>query len=206
MELQDGRRYRELEKENRELTTMLADSQLKIRMLEEVNSKVVSPQHKRRSVAAVVSRGLGGEKVGEVIANAEDPRDGGNRCRKVSRGGGKAGASGRKISPGIWKRSLVGNRRELREGKGPGIGENLGGRKRMLSIGGLTTWVYLAVGATGMRKGFGTPRKAERVQRVKFPLRKGGEPLHLESSLGLMEVTAVACASSRSLMNTAGSA
>lgn len=39
MELQDARRYRELEKENRELKTMLADSLLKIRVLEEVNAK-----------------------------------------------------------------------------------------------------------------------------------------------------------------------
>jgi putative transposase len=39
MELQDARRYRELERENRELKTMLADSLLKIRVLEEVNSK-----------------------------------------------------------------------------------------------------------------------------------------------------------------------
>jgi putative transposase len=39
MELQDARRYRELEKENGELKKMLADSLLKIRVLEEVNSK-----------------------------------------------------------------------------------------------------------------------------------------------------------------------
>ena len=39
MELQDARRYRELEKENTELKKMLADSLLKIRVLEEVNSK-----------------------------------------------------------------------------------------------------------------------------------------------------------------------
>lgn len=39
MELQDARRYRELEKENRELKTMLADSLLKIQVLEEVNAK-----------------------------------------------------------------------------------------------------------------------------------------------------------------------
>jgi len=39
MELQDARRYRELEKENTELKKMLADSMLKIRVLEEVNSK-----------------------------------------------------------------------------------------------------------------------------------------------------------------------
>ncbi len=39
MELQDARRYRELEKENGELKKMLADSMLKIRVLEEVNSK-----------------------------------------------------------------------------------------------------------------------------------------------------------------------
>ena len=39
MELQDARRYRELEKENGELKKMLADSLLKIRVLEEVVSK-----------------------------------------------------------------------------------------------------------------------------------------------------------------------
>ena len=39
MELQDARRYRELEKENTELKKMLADSLLKIRVLEEVNAK-----------------------------------------------------------------------------------------------------------------------------------------------------------------------
>ena len=39
MELQDARRYRELERENGELKKMLADSLLKIRVLEEVNSK-----------------------------------------------------------------------------------------------------------------------------------------------------------------------
>ena len=39
MELQDARRYRELEKENTELKKMLADSMLNIRVLEEVNSK-----------------------------------------------------------------------------------------------------------------------------------------------------------------------
>ena len=39
MELQDARRYRELEKENGELKKMLADSLLKNRVLEEVVSK-----------------------------------------------------------------------------------------------------------------------------------------------------------------------
>jgi putative transposase len=39
MELKDARRYRELERENSELKKMLADSMLKIRVLEEVNSK-----------------------------------------------------------------------------------------------------------------------------------------------------------------------
>jgi putative transposase len=38
-ELQDARRYRELERENSEIKKMLADSMLKIRVLEEVNSK-----------------------------------------------------------------------------------------------------------------------------------------------------------------------
>jgi RNA-directed DNA polymerase len=36
---------------------------------------------------------------------------------------------------------------------------------------------------------FGAPGKAWRFQRVRFPPRQGGEPLHRESSLGLMEVT-----------------
>jgi len=36
---------------------------------------------------------------------------------------------------------------------------------------------------------FGAPGKAWRFQRVQFPPRKGAEPLHRESSLGLMEVT-----------------
>ncbi len=39
MELKDARKYRELEKENGELKQMLADSLLKIRVLEEVNAK-----------------------------------------------------------------------------------------------------------------------------------------------------------------------
>ena len=39
MELKNARRYRELEKENGELKKMLADSLLKIRVLEEVNAK-----------------------------------------------------------------------------------------------------------------------------------------------------------------------
>ena len=36
---------------------------------------------------------------------------------------------------------------------------------------------------------FGAPGQAWRFQRVQFPPRKGGEPLHRESSLGLIEVT-----------------
>ena len=39
MELKDARRYRHLEKENAELKQMLADSLLKVRVLEEVNAK-----------------------------------------------------------------------------------------------------------------------------------------------------------------------
>ena len=39
MELQDARRYREMERENSELKKMLADSLLKNRVLEEVNAK-----------------------------------------------------------------------------------------------------------------------------------------------------------------------
>jgi retron-type reverse transcriptase len=36
---------------------------------------------------------------------------------------------------------------------------------------------------------FGAPGQARRFQRVQFPPRQGAEPLHRESSLGLMEVT-----------------
>jgi retron-type reverse transcriptase len=36
---------------------------------------------------------------------------------------------------------------------------------------------------------FGAPGQAWRFQRVRFPPRKGAEPLHRESSLGLMEAT-----------------
>jgi len=36
---------------------------------------------------------------------------------------------------------------------------------------------------------FGAPGQARRSQRVKFPPRQGDEPLHRESSLGLMEAT-----------------
>ena len=39
MELQDAKRYRELERENTELKKLVADQMLKIRVLEEVNSK-----------------------------------------------------------------------------------------------------------------------------------------------------------------------
>jgi retron-type reverse transcriptase len=38
-------------------------------------------------------------------------------------------------------------------------------------------------------KFFGAPGQARRFQRVKFPPRQGEEPLHRESSLGLMEAT-----------------
>ena len=38
-EIKDARKYRQLEKENAELKQMLADSLLKIRVLEEVNAK-----------------------------------------------------------------------------------------------------------------------------------------------------------------------
>lgn len=58
----------------------------------------------------------------------------------------------------------------------------------MLSFTG-SLRIFVALEACDMRKGFGTPRKAGRIQRVKFPSGKGGEPLHPESSLGLMEVT-----------------
>ncbi len=57
--VKDARKYRELEKENGELKKMLADSLLKIRVLEEVNAKkMVSPLQKRRAVQGVVQAGL----------------------------------------------------------------------------------------------------------------------------------------------------
>jgi len=40
-----------------------------------------------------------------------------------------------------------------------------------------------------LEKFFGAPGKAGRFQRVRFPPRKGEEPPHRESSLGLMKVT-----------------
>jgi len=40
-----------------------------------------------------------------------------------------------------------------------------------------------------LEKFFGAPGQARRSQRVKFPPRQGDEPLHRESSLGLMEAT-----------------
>lgn len=40
-----------------------------------------------------------------------------------------------------------------------------------------------------IRKYFGAPGQAWRSQRVKFPPRQGEEPLHRESSLGLMKAT-----------------
>jgi hypothetical protein len=40
-----------------------------------------------------------------------------------------------------------------------------------------------------IKKFFGAPGQAGRFQRVRFPPRQGEEPLHRESSLGLMEVT-----------------
>lgn len=39
MELKDAKRYRELERENADLKQIVADQMLKIRVLEEVNSK-----------------------------------------------------------------------------------------------------------------------------------------------------------------------
>ena len=49
--------------------------------------------------------------------------------------------------------------------------------------------IFLYTEPTDLRKGFGTPGQAWRFQRVRFPLWQGVEPLHQESSLGLMEVT-----------------
>jgi RNA-directed DNA polymerase len=40
-----------------------------------------------------------------------------------------------------------------------------------------------------LRAYFGAPGQARRFQRVRFPPRKGNEPPHRESSLGLMKVT-----------------
>ena len=40
-----------------------------------------------------------------------------------------------------------------------------------------------------LRKSISTPGKAWRLQQVQFLPRQEGEPLHRESSLGLMEVT-----------------
>src|SRR6266568_5189027 len=40
-----------------------------------------------------------------------------------------------------------------------------------------------------LRAYFGAPGQARRFQRVRFPPRKGNEPSHRESSLGLMKVT-----------------
>jgi retron-type reverse transcriptase len=49
----------------------------------------------------------------------------------------------------------------------------------------LTGWV-LEIDITAY---FGAPGQARRFQRVRFPPRKGNEPSHRESSLGLMKVT-----------------
>ena len=59
MDLPDAKRLKELEKENVELKKMLAESLLKNRVLEEVNTKnVVSPMQKKQAVAHVVGHGL----------------------------------------------------------------------------------------------------------------------------------------------------
>lgn len=57
----DARRYRELEKEDRELKTLLADSLLKIRALEEGNAKSGKP-------SAQAPRGGGGGVTRAVFA------------------------------------------------------------------------------------------------------------------------------------------
>jgi len=56
-------------------------------------------------------------------------------------------------------------------------------RDTLMEMGG--GWVL----EVDVRKYFGAPGKAWRFQRVQFPHRQGAEPLHRESSLGLMEVT-----------------
>jgi RNA-directed DNA polymerase len=54
-----------------------------------------------------------------------------------------------------------------------------------VAIGRKVNWVLDA----DIRAFYGAPGKAWRFQRVQFPPRQGEEPLHRESSLGLMEVT-----------------
>ena len=49
--------------------------------------------------------------------------------------------------------------------------------------------LLLAVEPADFRKGIGAPGKAWCLQWVKFPSRQGVQPPHLETSLGLMEVT-----------------
>ena len=56
MELQDARRYRELEKENGELKKIVADQ-----MRGELK-KMVSPSHKRQAVQFVMKAGLCSER------------------------------------------------------------------------------------------------------------------------------------------------
>ena len=59
MDLADAKRLKELEKENGELKKMLAESMVKIRVLEEANSKkVVSPAQKKQAVEHVIVQGL----------------------------------------------------------------------------------------------------------------------------------------------------
>jgi group II intron reverse transcriptase/maturase len=50
-------------------------------------------------------------------------------------------------------------------------------------------WRYHWVLDLDIKAFFGAPGKAGRFQRVRFPSRKGEEPPHRESSLGLMKVT-----------------
>ena len=60
----------------------------------------------------------------------------------------------------------------------------------MLSLGaGGARRVYLAVGATDLRKGFGTPSKSGVSSGWNSHPGKEREPFHPESSLGLVEVT-----------------
>ncbi|HEY6369143.1 MAG TPA: hypothetical protein VIX37_01065, partial [Candidatus Sulfotelmatobacter sp.] len=56
-------------------------------------------------------------------------------------------------------------------------------REGSMALGG--GWIVDA----DIRGFFGAPGKAWRFQRVQFPPRQGEEPLHRESSLGLMEAT-----------------
>ena len=58
MEIAEAKRLKALEKENAELKKMLAEAMLDNRVLKEINSKMVSPSHKKRAVQHVAELGL----------------------------------------------------------------------------------------------------------------------------------------------------